>query len=76
MADRAAIRGRVDSVPQRHGDPWLGMRRAVELRRRGAAKAMVAALCGAEGEHTHRRMPGLQGFAAWRYNPYRIGMVE
>lgn len=48
----------------------------VELRRRGAARAMVSALCGAEGEHTHRRMPGLQGFASWRYNPYRIGMVE
>lgn len=48
----------------------------IELRRHGAAKAMVAALCGAEGEHTHRRMPGLQGFARWQYNPYRIGMVD
>lgn len=47
-----------------------------ELRRHGAARAMVAAVGGDGGEHTHRRMRGLAGFDGWHFNPYRVGMVE
>lgn len=47
-----------------------------ELRRHGFARAMVAAVGGAGGEHTHRRMPGLSGFATWHLNPYKLGMAD
>jgi len=46
-----------------------------ELRRNGLARAMVLAVCGESGVHTHRRMPGLSGFVNWHYNPYRIGVA-
>ena len=45
-----------------------------ELRRNGIARSMVLAVAGESGAHTHRRMPGLSGFANWHYDPYRIGM--
>lgn len=47
-----------------------------ELRRLGFAKALVRAVAGERGEHTHRRPSGLSGFGGFTFNPYRIGLIE